>query len=102
MIVTDTDGAWRMAYVIWVDGGARNPKVPTLFQIAEMVLGSSTGSTPTWLPTSAQGSERSGPEAYSALLLRPRSVSSLGLGFLQLADDEIPVFRSQVMKSLFD
>ena len=63
VIVTDTDGAWRMAYVIWVDGGARNPKVPTLFQIAEMVLGSSTGSTPTWLPTSAQGSERSGPEA---------------------------------------
>ena len=23
VIVTDTDGAWRMADVIWVDGGAR-------------------------------------------------------------------------------
>ena len=30
VIVTDTEGAWRMADVIWVDGGARNPKVPTL------------------------------------------------------------------------
>ena len=26
VIVTDTDGAWRMADVIWVDGGARNPR----------------------------------------------------------------------------
>ena len=24
-----------MAAVIWVDGGARNPKVPTLFQVAD-------------------------------------------------------------------
>ena len=24
VIVTDTEGAWRMADVIWVDGGARN------------------------------------------------------------------------------
>ena len=31
VIVTDTEGAWRMADVIWVDGGARNPKVSTLF-----------------------------------------------------------------------
>ena len=30
VIVTDTEGAWRMADVIWVDGGARNPKVPTI------------------------------------------------------------------------
>ena len=35
VIVTDTDGAWRMADVIWVDGGARNPKTPTLFQVAD-------------------------------------------------------------------
>ena len=28
VIVTDTEGAWRMADVIWVDGGARNPKPP--------------------------------------------------------------------------
>ena len=34
VIVTDTEGAFRMADVIWVDGGARNPKVPTLFQVA--------------------------------------------------------------------
>ena len=36
VIVTDTEGAWRMADVIWVDGGARNPKVPTLFQVADV------------------------------------------------------------------
>ena len=30
---------WRMADVIWVDGGARNPKVPTLFQIADVDTG---------------------------------------------------------------
>ena len=35
MIVED-GGDWRMADVIWVDGGARNPKVPTLFQIASI------------------------------------------------------------------
>ena len=39
VIVTDTDGAWRMADVIWVDGGARNPKVPTLFQVADVDTG---------------------------------------------------------------
>ena len=39
MIVTDTEGAWRMADVIWVDGGARNPKVPTLFQVADVDTG---------------------------------------------------------------
>ena len=38
VIVTDTDGAWRMADVLWVDGGARNPKVPTLFQVADVDL----------------------------------------------------------------
>ena len=39
VIVTDTEGAWRMADVIWVDGGARNPKVPTLFQVADVDTG---------------------------------------------------------------
>ncbi|QNI50750.1 conserved hypothetical protein (DUF3104) [Synechococcus sp. RS9915] len=39
VIVTDTDGAWRVADVIWVDGGARNPKVPTLFQVADVDTG---------------------------------------------------------------
>ena len=39
VIVTDTDGAWRMADVIWVDGGARNPKTPTLFQVADFDTG---------------------------------------------------------------
>ena len=38
-IVADTDGAWRMADVIRVDGGARNPKVPTLFQVADVDTG---------------------------------------------------------------
>ena len=39
VIVTDTDGAWRMADVIWVDDGARNPKTPTLFQVADVDTG---------------------------------------------------------------
>ena len=39
VIVTDTDGALRMADVIWVDGGARNPKIPTLFQVADVDTG---------------------------------------------------------------
>ncbi len=39
VIVTDTDGEWRMADVIWVDGGARNPMVPTLFQVADVDTG---------------------------------------------------------------
>ena len=32
VIVTDTDGAWRMTDVIWVEFGARKPTVPTLYQ----------------------------------------------------------------------
>ena len=39
VIVTETEGTWRMADVIWVDGGARNPKVPTLFQVADVDTG---------------------------------------------------------------
>ena len=39
VIVADTDGALRMADVIWVDSGARNPKVPTLFQVADVDTG---------------------------------------------------------------
>ena len=39
VIVADTEGAWSMADVIWVDGGARNPKVPTLFQVADVDTG---------------------------------------------------------------
>ena len=31
-----------MADVIWVDGGARNPKVPTLFQVADVDTGTIT------------------------------------------------------------
>ena len=36
LIVTCTDAAWRVADVIWVDGGNRNLKVPTLFQVADV------------------------------------------------------------------
>ena len=39
VIVTDTEGSWRMADVIWVDGGARNPRTPTLFQVADVDTG---------------------------------------------------------------
>ena len=40
MTVIVEDGSdWRMAGVIWVDGGARKPKVPTLFQMADVDTG---------------------------------------------------------------
>ena len=39
VIVTDTEGDWRMADVIWIDGGAWNPKDPTLFQVADVDTG---------------------------------------------------------------
>ena len=41
VIVTDTDAdsGWRMADVIWVDDGARNAKVQTLFQVADVDTG---------------------------------------------------------------
>ena len=40
MTVIIEDGRdWRMADVIWVDGGARNSKVPTLFQVADVDTG---------------------------------------------------------------
>ena len=39
VIVTDTEGAWCVADVIWVDGGAKNPKVPPFFQVADVDTG---------------------------------------------------------------
>ena len=39
VVVTDEVGAWCMADVIHVDGGARNPKIPTLFQVADVDTG---------------------------------------------------------------
>ena len=39
VILTDTEGAWSMADVIWVDGGARSPRIPTLFQVADVDTG---------------------------------------------------------------
>ena len=38
-VIVDNVSGWRMADVIWVDGGARNPKVPTLFQVADVDTG---------------------------------------------------------------
>ena len=38
-VIVEDGGDWRMADVIWVDGGARNPKVPTLFQVADVDTG---------------------------------------------------------------
>ena len=38
VVVTKTDG-WWMGDVIHVDGGARDPKIPTLFQIADVDSG---------------------------------------------------------------
>ncbi len=40
MTVIVEDGSdWRMADVIWVDDGGRSPKVPTLFQVADVDTG---------------------------------------------------------------
>ena len=30
---------WWMGWIIWVDGGARNPSVPTMFQVADCDTG---------------------------------------------------------------
>ena len=38
MTTAATEG-WLTSSVIWVDGGARNPKVPTLFQVADVDTG---------------------------------------------------------------
>ena len=38
-VIVDDGSGWRMADGIWVDGGARNPKVPTLFQVADVDTG---------------------------------------------------------------
>ena len=37
--IVEEDGKWRMADMICVDGGARNTKIPTLFQVAEVDTG---------------------------------------------------------------
>ena len=38
-VIVDDGSDWRMADVIWVDSGVRNPKVPTLFQVADVDTG---------------------------------------------------------------
>ena len=37
-VIVDDGSDWRMADVIWVDGGARNPKVPT-WQVSARIDG---------------------------------------------------------------
>ena len=34
-VILEEGSDWRMADVIWVDGGARNPNTPTPFQVAD-------------------------------------------------------------------
>ena len=41
-VIVANGSDWRMADVIWVDGGARNPKVPTLFQVVDVDKGDIT------------------------------------------------------------
>ena len=38
-VIVEDHSDLRMADLIWVDGGARNPKVPTLFQAADVDTG---------------------------------------------------------------
>jgi len=47
VIVTDTEGTWRMADVIWGDGGARNPTFQRCSRWLMSIPASSTGSTQT-------------------------------------------------------
>ena len=42
IVGNDESDDWWMADVIHVDGGARNPKVPTLFQVADVDTGGIT------------------------------------------------------------
>ena len=44
-VIVDDGSDWRMADVIWVDGGARNPKAPHCFRWQTWTPASSTGST---------------------------------------------------------
>ena len=39
IVWSDETDDWWMADVIYVDGGARDPKVPTLFQVADVDSG---------------------------------------------------------------
>ena len=39
VVVADDNGAWCMADVLHVEGGARNPRIPTLFQVADVDSG---------------------------------------------------------------
>ena len=38
-MIVDNRSDWRIADVIWVDGGAINPKIPRLFQVADVDSG---------------------------------------------------------------
>ena len=51
-VIVDDGSDWRMADVIWVDGGARNSNVPTLFQVADVDTGVINWVTLTSSPTS--------------------------------------------------
>ena len=39
VVITDSDGAWRMADVIHVIGSVRSPRVPRFFQVADVSTG---------------------------------------------------------------
>ena len=38
-VIVENGSDWRMADVIWCDRGARNPKAPSLFQVADVDTG---------------------------------------------------------------
>ena len=38
-VIVEEGSNWQMADVIWVDVGARNPKLPNLFQVADEETG---------------------------------------------------------------
>ena len=83
-VIVEDGNVWRMADVIWVDGGARNPKVPTLFQIAD-VEGASTGPMLTSSPTSFQGSDMHADLVSNDVLRPDNVVSFFGMKLASLA-----------------
>ena len=38
-VIVEGGSDWRMADLVWVDGGARKPKIPTLFQVEDVDAG---------------------------------------------------------------
>ena len=57
VVITDSDGAWRMADVIWVEAMPETQRFQRCSKWLMSIPASSTGSTLTWLRTSFRAAE---------------------------------------------